>query len=132
MSHTTIYFLTKADTIEGAINGTEKYLDGESYFYESYEVLRYQSGWLSDIANDKKWLTDRPDSTKIAECYLAEADANRLNGKLETAGYCYRHAALLYDKALTYDMPIYNIDSYDYEIPWEVEGWFAIAVYLYL
>jgi hypothetical protein len=132
MPHITIHFLTQAEDFEDAISRTEEYLESESDFYESYEVLRKESGWLPDLMDKVNRLLDRPDSITRAETYLAEAEVKKRIGDFGSAGYCYRRAGLLYEGALTQDMPVYNIDSFDYAIPFETRGWFAIAVYFEL
>jgi hypothetical protein len=132
MSHIAIHFLTPAEDFEDAISRTEEYLEVESCFYDRYKVLRERSGYLPDMMETICGLKDGPDSITLAETYLAEAEASKLNGCLDEAGYCYRHAGLLYEGALSRDMPIYNIDSFDYSVPLETGGWFVITVYFQL
>jgi hypothetical protein len=132
MGHIIINFLILAEDFEDAIGRVEGFLEGEKGFYDSYEVLRKQSGYLPDMMDVICKLRNGPDSVTLAETCLADAKIQKEAGCFGQAGYDYRRAGLLYEGALTQDMPIYNIDSFDYSVPLDTGGWFAIAVNFHL
>jgi hypothetical protein len=132
MAHILIHFLTTAEDIEDAISRVETFLEGERGFYASYEVLRKESGALTDMMETICKLRNGPDSITLAERFLADAEARKNEGCFGQAGYYYRRAGLLYEGALTHDIPVYNIESFDYVIPCETSGWFCVVVNLYI
>jgi hypothetical protein len=132
MSHITICFLTPVEDFDNAISRVETYLECEKSFADGFDILRNESGTLAEKMDAICKLRSGPDSTTLAEKYLAEAENMKQKGYFGQAGYHYIRAGLLYEGALTQDMPVYNIDSFDYAIPFDSEGWFCIVVYFYL
>jgi hypothetical protein len=131
MSHIIISFLTPAEDFEDAISRVETHLECEKGFADGFDILRNESGTLAEKA-DSLSLRSVADSMALAEKYLADAEIKKQEGRFREAGHYYQCAGLLYEGALTQDMPVYNIDSFDYAIPFNHEGWFCVAVYFYL
>jgi hypothetical protein len=132
MSHITIYFLTPAEDFEDAISRVETHLECEKEFADGFDILRNKSGTLVEKMNTLCNLRSGQDSITLAEKYLADAETRKQEGFFGQAGHYYHCAGLLYEGALTQDMPVYNIDSFDYAIPLDTRGWFCIAAYFYL
>jgi hypothetical protein len=126
--HFTIHFLTPAEDFEDAISRVEDNLDYEQDFYDNYEVLRNDSGSLDEKMDELAKIPNLKDSISQAEEYLRKAEASKRESDFKTTGYLYRCAGALYEGSLTEDRPIYNIDSHDYQIPFDTRGWFSIAV----
>ena len=127
MSHTTIYFLTEADNLEEAESQAADFLENEN-FYSYYTVLPDKSGplarkWeeLLDYIKDWNWY-------KIADDFLLQAQEYKEAGDFGGYGYNLICAGQHYAECLTIDALVYNIESKDYEVPADDEGWWAIAI----
>lgn len=63
---------------------------------------------------------------------LKEAE-NRLNDKEDrcsysTYGYCLKIAGSLFAQDFCFDCNVYNIETYDYSIPKDIEGYYAVVI----
>jgi hypothetical protein len=131
--HTQIYFITPASGLDDAISRVEGYLETEN-FYDYYNVLKNGCGTLESKRSELLEWEKKYDWKKTADGFFAIAEELKGKGNLVTAGYYYRLAGSLYEGLLTSDTAIYNIDSYNYEIPESDNGlvndekWFTVPV----
>jgi hypothetical protein len=125
--HVEIYLLTPGEDLADAESRVEWHLENET-FYDHHEVLKEKSGGLEGKRAELLELRERCDFRKLADGYLARAEEEKAAGNVGMAGYHYRRAGALYEELLTDDAVIYNIDTFDYQIPDETRGWFAVAV----
>jgi hypothetical protein len=126
MSHTTIYFLTAAETLEEAESKAASYLDTE-HFFDYYDIqsdssgpLAYKRKDLTDFVKDWNW-------KKAADNLFEQAEKHKEAGNISLFGSYLINAGTLYAQCLTVDAYVYNIDSGDYSIPDEDSGWQVIA-----
>jgi hypothetical protein len=127
MSHTTICFLTKAESFDQAENRVATFLETERFFDYS-NALPESSGPLAKkraelLESAKGW-----DWKKSADGFLEQAEQHKADGNLGLYGCQLIKAGELYAQSLTVDAYAYNIDTSDYSIPPEDKGWWAIAV----
>ena len=127
MSHTTIYFLTEAESYDDAEAKVTAYLEIERFF-DSFEVLPKPSGSLAQKSNELEKFIKDWDWKKNADEFLNLAEGQKTNGDLESYGYCLINAGQLYAQHLTVDTYAFNIDTSDYSIPKEDRNWWVIAI----
>jgi len=127
MSHTTIYFLTVAESYDDAKSKVTENLERE-HFFESYEVLPESSGSFAQKRNELLEFVKDWDWKKDADSSLQLADQYKADGLLTAYGYNLIRAGELYAQYLTVDAYVYNIDNYDYSIPKEEKNWWVIAI----
>jgi hypothetical protein len=127
MSHTTIYFLDKADDFDRAEKTVTAYLEGETFFDYS-EVLHELSGPLETKRKDIDVFLNGWNWKEAADALMKEAERYKTKGDLGMYGYNLIRAGELYAQNLTIDTYVFNIDYGDYSIPDQSGGWWAIAV----
>ena len=127
MSHTTIYFLTEAESIEKAEGKVDSYLETE-HFFDYYTVLHEKSGPLAykrrelmDFIKDWDW-------KKSAEDFLRLGQKYKESGDLRIYGHHLIFAGELYSQDLTINTYAFNVDSGNYSVPDEDSGWWVIEV----
>jgi hypothetical protein len=125
--HVTIRLLTPAEDVDDAISMVEGYLETET-FYDYYTTLKEESGSLESQVSKLREKQQEYDCEKLATEYLAKAQELMAKGNRSMAGFYYRRAGALYEELLNDDAVVYNIDSYDYTIPEQTQGWFVVAV----
>jgi hypothetical protein len=131
--HIKITFITKATDIDDATSKVDGYLETEN-FYDYCNTLNDEVGTLDKKRVALLELQETHDSKKKADEFYATAEELKAKGNLNTAGYYYRKAGALFEELLTDDVVVYNIDSYNYEIPENDDGlvngerWFAVPV----
>ena len=125
MSHTTIYFLTKAENAGQAERKVTAYLDTE-HFFDSFSVL--SSGTLSEKRKELDVFAGDGDWKKQAGEFLKLAEKQKAAGNFSGCGYHLINAGQLYAQHLTVDTRVFNIDEEDYSVPTDGNGWQVIAV----
>jgi hypothetical protein len=131
--HITITFITTAADIDDAISKVDGYLETES-FYDYYNTLDDEAGTLDAKRAALLELQETYDCRGKADEFYKTAEDLKAKGNLYSAGYYYRKAGALYEGLLTDDVVIYNIDTYNYEIPTDNTGlingesWFVVPV----
>jgi hypothetical protein len=127
MSHTTIYFLTAAESYDHAESKVMANLEKE-HFFDSYEVLPESSGPFAQKRDELLELVKDWDWKKDADNFLQQAEKYKADGLLKAYGYNLIRAGELYAQCLTADAYAYNIDNCDYSIPKEGVNWWVIAI----
>jgi hypothetical protein len=127
MSHTTIYFLTVAESYDHAESKVTAELERE-HFFESYEVLPESSGPLDQKREELLGFVKDWDWKKDADSSLQQAEQYKADGLFTAYGYCLIRAGELYAQCMTVDAYAYNIDNCDYSIPKEGINWWVIAI----
>ena len=127
MSHTTIYFLTQAEDMEEAESQVADFLENEDFF-SYYTALPDESGPLTDKRPELMDFIKDWDWKKIADDHLTRAQEDKEIGDLGGYGYHLICAGQLYAQYPTIDILVYNVESDDYRIPADDEGWWLIAV----
>jgi hypothetical protein len=127
MSHTTICFLTEAKEFDEAERRVTAYLETETFFDYS-SVIPEQSGPLEQKRDELMKFLNGREWKEAAEGLLKEAEGYKESGDPGMYGYNLIRAGELYSQSLTTDTCVFNIDTGDYCIPTEGEGWQLIAV----
>jgi hypothetical protein len=127
MSHTTIYFLTEAESLGEAENKVTTHLETE-HFYDYSDVIHELSGQLAVKRHELLEFAKNWDWKKNADNFLVEAEEQRASGNMELYGYYLIKAGELYAQHLTVDTYAFNINLSDYTIPDEDKNWWAIAM----
>jgi hypothetical protein len=127
MSHATIYFLTVARDFEHAERMVAGYLEGENFFDYS-ETRAEQSGPLEAKHGDLDALLNGWDWKEAADALLKKAEDYKAKGDLGMCGHTLIRTGELYAQNLNIGAYVFNIDSGDYSIPTDTNGWWAIAV----
>jgi hypothetical protein len=125
--HTTIYFLTEAEEPGEAERRVSAYLETEIFFDYS-GVLPEQSGPLEQKRDELIKFLNGWEWKETADGFLKEAEGYKDAGNLAMYGYSLIRAGELYSQNLTIDTHVFNIDTADYSIPTEAEGWQLTAV----
>jgi len=125
MSHTTIYFLTKAENAEQAERAVTAYLDTE-HFFDYFDVL--SSGALAEKRTELDEFTKGWDWKESADEFLKMARKQKAAGNFSGYGSHLINAGQLYAQHLTADTYAFNIDEEDYSVPTDDNGWLVIAV----
>ena len=126
MSHTTIYFLTAAETLEEAESKAASYLDTE-HFFDYFTVLPEKSGPLAYKRRELMDFIKGWDWKKSAENFLRLAQKYKESGDLRIYGRHLIFAGELYSQDLTINTYAFNVDSGDYSVPDDDSGWQVIA-----
>jgi hypothetical protein len=126
MSHTTIYFLTKAGDFEEAEKRVTDYLEGE-HFFDYYDVLKEKSGPLEEKRTELEAFIQDWDWKEAAGDLMKRADGYKAKGDLGTYGYCLCNAGQLYAQYLNTDTRVYNTDTGDYSVPADGKDRWLIA-----
>jgi len=127
MSHTSIYFLTVAESYDYAESKVTANLEKE-HFFDSYEVLPESSGPFTQRRNELLEFVKDWDWKKDADGFLQQAEQYKADGLFKAYGYNLIRAGELYAQYLTVDAYVYNIDNSDYSIPKEGKNWWVIAI----
>ena len=127
MSHTTIYFLTKASNFKQAEQQVTNFLENENFF-DYFNIITAQSGPLEEKRPDLDAFIQEWDWKKTADDFLKMAEQYKASGNLDLYGYHLINAGQLYAQYLSADTYIFNIEESDYSVPSENENWWAIAV----
>ncbi|GHU26888.1 hypothetical protein FACS1894172_02860 [Spirochaetia bacterium] len=123
-----ITILVAEEDLEYAIERVEDYCDCEYSFYDVYVINRNASCPLSEAKKEElRGLMAEKCITK-AESYLKQAEVLKQAGDFYQAGCYYSRAGNIYMGTLTADIPVYNLTSFNYEIPDDKQNWFAITV----
>jgi len=125
MSHTTIYFLTKAENAEQAESKVTAYL-GTEHFFDCFNVL--SSGTLAEKRTELDEFTGGWDWKESADEFLRLARKQKAAGNFCSYDYHLINAGHLYAQHLTADTYVFNIDEEDYSVPTDDNGWLVIAV----
>lgn len=125
MSHTTIYFLNKAENVEQAERKVTDYLETENFF-DYYNVI--SSGTLSEKRNELDDFIDGWNWNEVADNFLRLAKKQKSTGNFYRYGSHLINAGQLYAQHLTTDIYVFNIDDGNYSIPTDENGWWVIAV----
>lgn len=123
-----ITFLVAEEDLECAIGRVEDYCECGYSFYDAYAVNRAASCPLNEAKRAELRGLAAEDSITKAEAYLKQAEALKQAGDFSQVGRCHCRAGAIYAGALTDDIPVYNLTSFNYEIPYDEQNWFAIAV----
>jgi hypothetical protein len=126
MSHTTIYFISKAKNLEQAEKKVMEYLEGE-HFFDYFNVLPEESGPLAEKRAGLNAFLDGYDWRTSADDLLSLAEKYKAKGYLSQYGYCLIDAGKLFAQCLAIGMYVFNIDAGDYSIPPKDKGWQVIA-----
>jgi hypothetical protein len=126
MSHTAIYFLTKAKDLDEAEHEVSAYLEGENFF-DCFDVMKDKSGTLEKRRTELKAFIQDWDWNKAADDFMEQAEKYKAEGNMSGYGYCLCNAGRLYAQYLFIDTYAYNIDTGDYSIPEDDNGWWLIA-----
>jgi hypothetical protein len=116
-----ITFLVAEEDLEYAIGRVEDYCECGYSFYDAYAVNRAASCPLNEAKRAEL-------RGLAAEDSITKAEALKQAGDFSQVGRCYCRAGAIYAGALTDDIPVYNLTSFNYEIPYDEQNWFAIAV----
>ena len=127
MSHTTIYLLTEASDFNGAERNVAGYLESENFFDYS-QVRREESGPLDGKLRFLSEFLEGRDLRKEAESFLGDAEEAKNEGDLGMYGYRLIIAGELYSQKLNIGTRVFNIDSGDYSMPDNPEGWWLVVV----
>jgi hypothetical protein len=130
MSHTTIYFLTVAESYDDAKSRVIENMEKE-HFIESYEILPESSGPFAQKRDELLEFAKGWDWKKDADSFLKQAEQYKEGGLPTAYGYCLISAGELYAQCLTVDAYAYNIENCDYSIPKEGKNWWVIAICFY-
>jgi len=130
MSHTTIYFLTKADEIEKAERKVDSYLETE-HIFDYFTILPEKSGPLAYKRKELMDFIQDWDWKKSAEDFLMLAQKYKESGDLLLYGHHLIFAGELYSQDLTINTYTFNIDEGDYSVPDNDSGWWVIGVDLH-
>jgi len=125
MSHTKIYFLTKAENSEEAEHKVTDYLETE-HFFDYFNVL--SSGTLTEKRSELHEFINGWDWKKAADDFLKLAKKQKAAGNFNRYGYHLINAGSLYAQHLTVDTYVFNIDESNYSIPIDENGCWIIAV----
>jgi len=127
VSHSIIYFLTTAETLDEAESNAASYLDAENFF-DYYDIQADASGPLIQKRKDLTDFIKDWDWEKTADKLFEQAEKYKAEGNTSLFGSFLISAGVLYAQCLTIDAYVYNIDSGDYSIPDDDSGWWVIAV----
>jgi hypothetical protein len=127
MSHTTIYFLTEAESYADAEENVTVFL-GSEHFYDYSSVLPESSGSLTQKRNDIEEFVKDWNWEKDAINFYKKAKKQKASGNLKTYGYYLINAGQLYAQHLTTETYVFNIKTIDYSIPKEDKNWWVIAM----
>jgi hypothetical protein len=123
MSHTTINFLTIAESLTEAESRVNDYLESE-HFFDYFTILPESSGQLDQKLHQIIEFCKGFDWLKTAGGFLEQAEKCKTSGIPRQYGcYLIKAGELLYAGNLTIDTYVYNMDSGNYSIPDELKGY---------
>ena len=79
------------------------------------------------LAVVKEWQQD-PMEAGDSEIKSAEEWLEKHPGDVRMKGYFYKKAGELYHQDFCFDTNVFNTEEYNYQVPEEVEGWYAVMV----
>jgi hypothetical protein len=123
-----IYFLTKAKSKTEAEYFVKRFLETEDEVFDIYVISENSTDALAAAMAKIVELQSGFDSLPLAETYIKKAEDEKSAGDFALTGHYYRKAATLFEGSLTTDTHVYNIETFDFEVPVETQGWFAVLV----
>jgi hypothetical protein len=127
-----IYFLTKAKNKTEAECFVKRFLETEDELFDTYVISENGTGTLAAATEKIIELQSGFDNLSLAERYIKKAGEQRSAGDFALTGYYYRKAAALFEGSFTTDTHAYNIEAFNFEVPVETRGWFAVLAVLQL
>jgi len=130
MSSNTIFFIAEAENLERAERNVINYLENEGFWSYSC-MLPVLSGTLVQGHKKLAELLKSWDYKKKADDFLNEAEKYKTDGDFCMYGHFLIYAGELYSQKLSFETPVFNIDSQDYTIPDDDKNWWVVSINLY-
>ena len=116
-----------ADDVVHAGYSVESYLENSDKIYDFYNINEENSGELKDYIDEVKESMDDLNPEELAAKLTKQA---LIESRAFGRGYKLKIASRLLCEEISFDVPIYNIESDDYSIPNDPENYWVVEVYL--